>query len=405
MLLPGERSAAFNSLLVPLIAQIPLLSIWFFAREQDKEKLQSHRYYGAVWKHWVPGVLIPSAAQWLYIILGAIIFESIEMNAEEDANSDFGNCLAGGYTRWQCREWEALPPNATTADADLAAMQAALGEAPGKPWRNFDFCGAAFFCFTLITTIGYGTFSPVTTGGKLFAIFYLVIGIPMNASLFAHVGETFIRLFFGFLVTHARTRARNRLGGSANADTDNSGTVSFDEVKAALVKGGLKPTDEQVMQLIADVDVSTDATLSYAKYERLLDKLVELAAQKCEAAVTAVVLLVSIILWAVFLPLSDPDTFGPVDGLYWSFITFSTVGLGDYVIDFSRDDGLNSSFNYAMFLAISIEMALLATMITSIFETLSSSRAILPKVTSLVKRATELADDAVASAAVVAVVP
>ena len=34
---------------------------------------------------------------------------------------------------------------------------------------NWDFYGSFFFCYTLITTIGYGTFSPQSTGGKIFS--------------------------------------------------------------------------------------------------------------------------------------------------------------------------------------------------------------------------------------------
>ena len=36
---------------------------------------------------------------------------------------------------------------------------------------------AFYFSIITLTTIGYGDFSPQTTGGKLFTIFYILVGI------------------------------------------------------------------------------------------------------------------------------------------------------------------------------------------------------------------------------------
>ncbi|XP_066303160.1 potassium channel subfamily K member 10-like [Branchiostoma lanceolatum] len=45
------------------------------------------------------------------------------------------------------------------------------------------------FCMTVLTTIGYGRFSPATEGGRLFCIFYGLFGIPFTVVIFAIVGE------------------------------------------------------------------------------------------------------------------------------------------------------------------------------------------------------------------------
>jgi hypothetical protein len=39
-----------------------------------------------------------------------------------------------------------------------------------------------YFSVITLSTIGYGDFSPATTGGKLFTIFYIVIGIGIILS-------------------------------------------------------------------------------------------------------------------------------------------------------------------------------------------------------------------------------
>ena len=39
------------------------------------------------------------------------------------------------------------------------------------------------FCFTTITTIGYGTMAPVTRLGRGFCIIYILVGVPLNGAL------------------------------------------------------------------------------------------------------------------------------------------------------------------------------------------------------------------------------
>jgi hypothetical protein len=46
---------------------------------------------------------------------------------------------------------------------------------------NWSFSGACFFCFTIITTIGYGNYVPATTEGKTFTLFFGTIGFVLYA--------------------------------------------------------------------------------------------------------------------------------------------------------------------------------------------------------------------------------
>ncbi len=43
-------------------------------------------------------------------------------------------------------------------------------------WRWLD---SLYFCFMTLTTIGYGDFAPKTDGGKLFSMFYVLIGLGL----------------------------------------------------------------------------------------------------------------------------------------------------------------------------------------------------------------------------------
>ena len=48
---------------------------------------------------------------------------------------------------------------------------------------------AIFFVITILTTIGYGHFAPVTTPGRLFCIFFAIVGIPFTLSVIADMGQ------------------------------------------------------------------------------------------------------------------------------------------------------------------------------------------------------------------------
>uniref|UniRef100_A0A914C9S1 Potassium channel domain-containing protein n=1 Tax=Acrobeloides nanus TaxID=290746 RepID=A0A914C9S1_9BILA len=45
------------------------------------------------------------------------------------------------------------------------------------------------FCFTVITTIGYGNVAPETSLGRLFVIFYGLIGVPLTMIVMANLGK------------------------------------------------------------------------------------------------------------------------------------------------------------------------------------------------------------------------
>ena len=54
---------------------------------------------------------------------------------------------------------------------------------------SWDFIQSVFFTTTILTTIGYGNISPVTFPGRLFCIFFAIIGIPFTLSVLADLGK------------------------------------------------------------------------------------------------------------------------------------------------------------------------------------------------------------------------
>uniref|UniRef100_A0A8C6A402 Potassium channel subfamily K member n=1 Tax=Marmota marmota marmota TaxID=9994 RepID=A0A8C6A402_MARMA len=70
----------------------------------------------------------------------------------------------------------------------------------GVQWR---FAGSFYFAITVITTIGYGHAAPSTDGGKVFCMFYALLGIPLTLVMFQSLGER-INTFVRYLLHRAK---------------------------------------------------------------------------------------------------------------------------------------------------------------------------------------------------------
>lgn len=64
-----------------------------------------------------------------------------------------------------------------------------IGNEPREYVKPWSFSDSILFAFTVITTIGYGNVAPQTFSGRLFCIFYGLIGIPFTLLAIADLGK------------------------------------------------------------------------------------------------------------------------------------------------------------------------------------------------------------------------
>ncbi|XP_072839991.2 potassium channel subfamily K member 4 isoform X1 [Pogona vitticeps] len=125
----------------------------------------------------------------VYLVTGAFVFRQLEQPYEMQQQVKIQAYLEQFLKTHQC-----VPPE------DLGELIEHVGEAMGvgvEPALNtsnpnsshWDMGSAFFFAGTVITTIGFGNISPKTDAGRLFCIFYALVGIPLFGMLLAGVGD------------------------------------------------------------------------------------------------------------------------------------------------------------------------------------------------------------------------
>uniref|UniRef100_A0A3Q3N8V6 Potassium channel, subfamily K, member 4a n=1 Tax=Mastacembelus armatus TaxID=205130 RepID=A0A3Q3N8V6_9TELE len=122
----------------------------------------------------------------LYLVMGALVFRTLEAPTESSAYKDLLKMKRNFLSNNSC---------VTEMDFHKLGVVSAVetGLDVGSLSVNFtsrwDLASAFFFCGTIITTIGFGNLSPRTWYGQLFCVCYALVGIPMFGILLAGVGD------------------------------------------------------------------------------------------------------------------------------------------------------------------------------------------------------------------------
>ena len=53
--------------------------------------------------------------------------------------------------------------------------------------ENFTWLDSIYFCVVTLTTVGYGDITPKTDSGKIFTIFYILIGVGIIAASLSYL--------------------------------------------------------------------------------------------------------------------------------------------------------------------------------------------------------------------------
>ncbi|XP_013873495.1 potassium channel subfamily K member 3 [Austrofundulus limnaeus] len=159
-----------------------------------------------------------------YLVVGAAVFQTLESKQEKSHKR-----------RLDVRRHELMRKfNLTKAnfeELELVVLQLKPHKA-GVQWR---FAGSFYFAITVITTIGYGHAAPSTDSGKVFCMFYALLGIPLTLVMFQSLGER-----INTLVRYLLHQAKKCLGlRQTEVSMANMVTVGFFSCLSTLCVGAL----------------------------------------------------------------------------------------------------------------------------------------------------------------------
>ncbi|XP_068572679.1 potassium channel subfamily K member 13 isoform X1 [Cebidichthys violaceus] len=215
----------------------------------------------------------------VYLLCGAAIFSALEHPFELRAR----------------RLWKQQLDNFTQRyRVNLGALHTLLRqyeEANGAGIRvdalrpRWDFSGAFYFVGTVVSTIGFGMTTPATIAGKIFLIFYGLIGCAATILFFNLFLERIITMLAYIMRWCHERRLRCAGVGVVSSREESSGEEDSLE--------GWKPSVYYVMLIlgVASVVIACSASTLYSPMEN----------------------------WSY------------VDSLYFCFVAFSTIGFGDLV--------------------------------------------------------------------------
>ncbi|XP_056619915.1 potassium channel subfamily K member 3a [Triplophysa dalaica] len=127
-----------------------------------------------------------------YLLVGAAVFDALESTMEITQKKILDD-----------RKQELMDKyNLSRAHFD-ELERVVLQLKPHKAGVQWRFAGSFYFAITVITTIGYGHAAPSTDGGKVFCMFYALLGIPLTLVMFQSLGER-INTFVKYLLHHIK---------------------------------------------------------------------------------------------------------------------------------------------------------------------------------------------------------
>ncbi|XP_032870242.1 potassium channel subfamily K member 13-like [Amblyraja radiata] len=217
-----------------------------------------------------------------YLALGAAVFSAMERPLEVLAERAWGRRL-DNFSRSHNISRPLLA--AFLRDYEKA-HGAGVRVEPVRP--RWDFPGAFYFVGTVVSTIGFGMTTPVTLGGRVFLIFYGLVGCAATILFFNLFLERTITLL-AYVLRWFHQRGLERGGGA----------------------GG--PSSHRPSNLSGEVD-SLDNWKPSVYYVMLILGLASMVISCCASA--------------IYSPM-EGWSYG--ESLYFCFVAFSTIGFGDLV--------------------------------------------------------------------------
>ncbi|KOC69037.1 Potassium channel subfamily K member 13 [Habropoda laboriosa] len=235
----------------------------------------------------------------VYMLAGAALFQRLEADLETRQAAEFWRV----YHTFRRHHLQSGPVALQRLDELLYAYGNASSSGFINKNRRWDFPGSFHFVGTIVSTIGYGNTTPQTTAGKVTAVLYGFLGCSGGILFFNLFLERAITLLAWILRSIHVHRLKRRISKNLVASRRRSFSSSKNE-KSSLPD--ILDDDDENLDL--------DEWKPSVYWVMLLLTVVCCTVACCAAA--------------VYAPFEDWEYF---DALYFCFVSFATIGFGDFV--------------------------------------------------------------------------
>ncbi|KAK9307875.1 hypothetical protein QLX08_001939 [Tetragonisca angustula] len=232
----------------------------------------------------------------VYMLAGAIIFQQLEADLEVRQTAEFWRV----YHTFQRYHLQSGPIALQRLNELLYAYGNASSSGVINKSRRWDFLGSFHFVGTIVSTIGYGNTTPQTRAGKVVAVLYGFLGCSGGILFFNLFLERIITLLAWILRTIHIHRIKRHI--RKNSLTSRHSFGSSKNEKSSLP------------------DILDDDYLDLNEWKpSVYWVMLFLSIICCMIACCAAAVYVQFENWEYF------------DALYFCFVSFATIGFGDFV--------------------------------------------------------------------------
>eukprot|EP00304_Pavlova_gyrans_P004946 CAMPEP_0206040782 /NCGR_PEP_ID=MMETSP1466-20131121/5578_1 /ASSEMBLY_ACC=CAM_ASM_001126 /TAXON_ID=44452 /ORGANISM="Pavlova gyrans, Strain CCMP608" /LENGTH=658 /DNA_ID=CAMNT_0053415463 /DNA_START=104 /DNA_END=2080 /DNA_ORIENTATION=+ len=259
--------------------------------------------------------------------------------------------------------------------ANRAVSALAFRDCTFREWTSGAYA-PIFFALTVITTIGYGTTSPQTQGGRLFVGLYAVPAIGFTVYCLSRVASRIERATIWLLA---------RLVPPSEAideifeqyDVDGSGTLQYQEFFELMSdlqdQGILKIDMRQFGDLMRAADRDGNESVNVNEFKRAvevmnLDVRTFAITQYKTIVVVGLNAIMILLLCFVEFEVRQGEVWTRIDNFYFTIVTLSTVGLGDLA------PRVDTPGRIAIFIIFCVAgLGLFATLVSSLSDFISTA--------------------------------
>eukprot|EP01064_Diplonema_japonicum_P021573 TRINITY_DN31145_c0_g1_i1.p1 TRINITY_DN31145_c0_g1~~TRINITY_DN31145_c0_g1_i1.p1 ORF type:complete len:489 (+),score=121.97 TRINITY_DN31145_c0_g1_i1:66-1532(+) len=214
---------------------------------------------------------------------------------------------------------------------------------------QWTFSGSVFYVLTVITTIGYGSHTPRTFNGKSFTVVFAIFGIALIGNILTNCAVLLVGIIQGILqrVRKKEVEKRKRSSHEEQQVWDaafsafesrfhENGCLPSESLKDVMELATNSPLDEDQEEfLLSNVDSLNSGYVTRGGVARALvlwyetqDQLPE-GVSRLKFFIYIMVAFVWIITWACGF--SYVESWEIRDGMWFCFVTMTTIGFGDFV--------------------------------------------------------------------------